>query len=110
MSARLVASRGGKPDKIMRDALLLELHEEAQDDFGTAIKKLRLVARRLVQSAIEGDVSAIKEVNDRVDGKVPQQIQGDPDNPLVVTTVMREIVDPTQRLNPPPDVSYSRAS
>jgi hypothetical protein len=94
----------------MRDALLLELHEEAQDDFGTAIKKLRLVARRLVQSAIEGDTAAIKEINDRVDGKVPQQIQGDPDNPLVIATVTREIihVDTTQRINPTIALSNAR--
>ena len=101
--------QNNRPDKIMRDALLLELHEEAQDDFGTAIKKLRLVARRLVQSAIEGDTAAIKEINDRVDGKVPQQIQGDPDNPLVIERVIHEIVKP--ELKPiPADVSYSRAS
>jgi hypothetical protein len=96
----------------MRDALLLELHQEAQevDEYGKAIKRLRLVARALVEAALQGDVSAIKEINDRVDGKVPQTIQGDADNPLIIATVMREIVDPTQRLNPPPDVSYSRAS
>ena len=76
----------------MRDALLLELHDEAQDDFGQAVRKLRLVARQLVNAALQGDIAAIKEINDRVDGKAPQTIMGDPDNPLV-TTVIREIVD-----------------
>ena len=80
----------------MRDALLLELHQEAQevDEYGKAIKRLRLVARALVEAALQGDVSAIKEINDRVDGKVPQTIAGDPDNPLVIGTVIHQIVRP----------------
>jgi hypothetical protein len=80
----------------MRDALLLELHKEAQevDEYGKAIKRLRLVARALVEAALQGDVSAIKEINDRVDGKVPQTIAGDPDNPLVIGTVIHQIVRP----------------
>jgi hypothetical protein len=61
----------------MRDALLMELHQEAVDADGQATKKLRLVARALVDAAIDGDVPAAKEINDRVDGKVPQAIAGD---------------------------------
>ena len=34
-----------------------------------AIDKLRLIARRLVDKAAEGDIQAIKEVLDRIDGK-----------------------------------------
>jgi hypothetical protein len=106
--------RGGKPDKHMRDALLLELHLDAQDvdEQGKALKKLRLVARRLVEAALEGDIQAIKEINDRVDGKVPQTIAGDPDNPFVIERVIREIVDPTQKTNPLtlPDAGNSRAA
>lgn len=76
MAARLTPSKGGKPDKLMRDALSLELHREANDEDGSAVKKLRLVARKLVDKAIEGDVAAIKEINDRMDGKVPQAVAG----------------------------------
>lgn len=36
--------------------------------------KLRLVADALVAKALEGDVPAIKEVADRLDGKVPQGV------------------------------------
>ena len=80
----------------MRDALLLELFLDAQDvdEQGKAIKKLRLVARRLVEAALEGDVTAIKEINDRIDGKVPQTIAGDPDNPLTIGAVIHQIVRP----------------
>ena len=64
-----------KPDKLMRDALALELHQQVRDGAdgnkrGKLVKKLRLVARALVDAAISGDVAAIKEINDRMDGKV----------------------------------------
>lgn len=74
MAARNTPSRGGKPDKLMRDALILELQAEAKDSNGQMTKKLRLIARKLVDKATEGDVPAIKEINDRVDGKAHQSI------------------------------------
>lgn len=37
-------------------------------------KKLRALAEKLVDRAIEGDISALKEVGDRVDGKPAQQL------------------------------------
>jgi hypothetical protein len=83
LPARETPSKGSKPDKLMRDALILELHQEAVDADGVMTKKLRLVARALVDAGTKGDVPAIKEINDRVDGKAPQVIQGDEDNPLV---------------------------
>lgn len=73
MAARKNPSKGGKPDKLMRDALLLELHQTAADADGIVTKKLRLVARKLVDKAIEGYVSAIREIHDRIDGRVPQE-------------------------------------
>lgn len=75
MAARNSPSRGGKPDKLMRDALILELHQEAADADGAMTKKLRLIARKLVDKATEGDVPAIKEINDRVDGKAHQSVE-----------------------------------
>lgn len=39
--------------------------------------KLRAVAEALVEKAITGDVPAIKEIADRLDGKVPQAVVGD---------------------------------
>lgn len=74
MAARNTPSRGAKPDKLMRDALILELHQEADDANGQPTKKLRLIARKLIDLAAAGDVPAIKEVNDRVDGKAPQAV------------------------------------
>jgi len=96
----------------MRDALLLELHQEAQevDEYGKAIKRLRLVARALVEAALQGDVSAIKEINDRVDGKVPQTIAGDPDNPLTIGAVIHQIVRPEPKPLQIVDASDDRAA
>src|ERR1035441_7954130 len=73
MAVRKNPSKGGKPDKLMRDALNLELHQQVQDPLSQRkriVKRLRLVARALVDAAIDGDVAAIKEINDRMDGKI----------------------------------------
>ena len=57
-------------DKPFRDALRLEINRKDAD-------KLRRVARALIEKAMDGDVSAIKEVADRLDGRVPQLVGGD---------------------------------
>jgi hypothetical protein len=67
----------------MRDALLLEVSREVADpENGKKIKRLRLVARKLVDQAIAGDISAIREINDRIDGKVAQAITGEDGGPI----------------------------
>ena len=74
MAPRITPSKGGKPDKLMRDALMLALHREAEDANGHPTKKLNLLADKLIDKALTGDVPAIKEVIDRVDGKAPQSV------------------------------------
>ena len=78
MATRKTPSAGAKPDKLMRDAILLELNIDAPDPLreGRKIKKLRLVARALVDRAINGDVPAIKGINDRSDGKLVSAHRG----------------------------------
>jgi hypothetical protein len=41
---------------------------------------------------MDGDVSAIKEVADRIDGRVPQLVGGDRDNPAQFQRIERVIV------------------
>lgn len=77
MAARKTPSAGGKPDKFMRDALIVALHREAQNSEGRPTKRLYLVADKLVEKATEGDVAAIREIFDRVDGKAIQPIEAD---------------------------------
>ena len=62
---------------------------EANERGGT---KLRDVADALVAKAITGDVNAIKEIADRLDGKVPTPIAGDDDNPLTLITRIERVL------------------
>ena len=69
-------------DKPFRDALRMEIAEAGEDR-----KRLRVVARALLAKAEAGDVAAIKEVADRLDGKVAQAIiGGDDDEPAIKIT------------------------
>lgn len=63
---------GGKnKERPFRDALRKVLYE---DDRATLDKVARALVKRAQQ---EGDPSAIREIADRLDGKVPQAIVGD---------------------------------
>ena len=61
--------------------------------WGKTVKKLAIqedykrrhkVAEALFKKAEEGDVSAIKELWDRIDGKSQQTISGDSDAPITI--------------------------
>ena len=68
----------GRPPKEKSFAAMLNIAiKEAIE--GSEKTKLRLVADALVSKAMAGDVQAIKEVADRLDGKVPQALVGDND-------------------------------
>ena len=85
-------SKGSKPDKILRDALILELNRMTKDDDGQKVKKVNRVVHKLVEAATEGKIDAIKEVWDRVEGKATQTIAGDPDAPLFSIDGLRELL------------------
>jgi len=93
LAANITPSKGHKPDKLMRDALLVVLHRAAVDADGKPTKRLNNVAAAIVKRAEDGDVAAIKEIFDRVDGRTPQAIIGDPDQPLTIALIERRIVD-----------------
>ena len=76
--------RGQQRDKPFRDALRMEIAAAGDDH-----KALRKVARALLTKAAAGDVHAIREVGDRMDGRVPQAITGDADSdPITVRTIV----------------------
>ena len=79
----------GRPkSKPFADALKAAL-KAAGDDSET----LESVANALVVKARTGDVAAIKEIADRLDGKVPQgHIGGDEDDPAIKTYNQIELV------------------
>lgn len=51
-------------------------------------KKLRALADKLIACALEGDVTALKEIGDRIDGKPAQAIVG-ADGGNVIVEVIR---------------------
>jgi hypothetical protein len=86
---RKTPSAGGKPDKLWRDALAVAIKRAGDDDPRPYLTR---IAQRCVEKALEGDMQAIKEIGDRLDGKPAQAIQTDPDQPLqmvIVTGVKR---------------------
>ena len=54
-----------------------------QEDY----RRLHKVAESLFKKAEEGDLTAIKELGDRLDGKALQEIGGDSDNPITIRVV-----------------------
>lgn len=66
------APSGPFADKLWRDAIRKAALEQAEGKRGP--KKLEMAARALVNAAMQGDVSAAKEMGDRLDGKVPQAV------------------------------------
>ncbi len=104
MPTTSVAARkvGGRPkgsygDKIWRDAINLAVKEwredPTRDGKAKKVRALRLLARRLVDSGLEGDVSALREIGDRLDGKAMQGVDLKMD--VTITGIERRIIDVT---------------
>lgn len=88
MAVRSTPSGGGKPDKLMRDALMAAIRQSPE--------KLKRGAEALLNKVELGDNDAWKFVAERIDGKVAQPIAGDEDSPLqlLVQHIQRTVVDP----------------
>jgi len=72
--------------KMWADALKKALLQYESD--GVERKQaLFAIATKVVWKALEGDIVAIKEIGDRLDGKPAQTIMGDSDQPLTVVIV-----------------------
>ena len=68
---------GPKSDKIWADAIRKAVHDYHEEkDASGRVKKTRYLnklAANLVQAGIAGDVQAIREIGDRLDGKPKQE-------------------------------------
>jgi len=53
-------------------------------------KKLRALADKLIDKALEGDVAALKEIGDRVDGKPMQAIEGSVTGDLILRVAEKD--------------------
>ena len=76
----------------------LEIHKPAEQR-----KKLDLLAAKVYELAMEGDMVAITEIGNRMDGKAKQSVEvtGDNDNPIYLMTAeerMKEIERLRERL------------
>jgi hypothetical protein len=60
---------GGHAGKPMRAAISAALRRDAEGDDGETAPALALIVDKLITRALGGDMSAIKEVLDRMDGK-----------------------------------------
>jgi hypothetical protein len=82
---------GRRKDKKARDALVMKLLEAGED-----MPRLRKVWGAIIDKAEQGDVSAAREIFDRLDGKVPQALIGDDgEDPInVLSKIERVIVKP----------------
>ena len=75
-----VGNQNAKKNKPWADALNRALL--AEDG-----KKLRALADKLIDKALDGDVTALKEVGDRMDGKAAQAITGADGGDLIVRLI-----------------------
>lgn len=64
----------GRPPKDWTwKSLVLEAAEEIAN--GSDEPKKKLMARKLVDLCVDGNIAALKEAGDRIDGKVPQGLE-----------------------------------
>jgi hypothetical protein len=90
--------RGQQRDKLYREALRLVLAEDPEAPFPEVtasdgpMRRLRGIARTHVRKAEEGDMQAIKELADRLDGKPTQILEHNDGEGLPLVKIVREIV------------------
>lgn len=73
-----------KSDKEWHNAIRKAVHElRTETDADGVVQKtkaINLLAKTLVTSAIKGDIAALKEIGDRLDGKPKQTVGGEGKN------------------------------
>ena len=79
---RIANPTGINRRKAWADAVRIVMNEV---DPETQRPRLLLLAERLLSEAMTGDMAAIKEIGDRLDGKPAQGVVGDPSEPGELT-------------------------
>jgi hypothetical protein len=72
LASRITPSKGSKPDKLWRDAIAVAVHRAINEQ--EKKNNLAALAEKLVEKGLSGDVMALKEIGDRLDGKASQDI------------------------------------
>ncbi len=84
--APLGNTNGAKKNRMLTDALKRELTQNPDE--------VRKIARKVIDSAIDGQPWAQQLIHDRVDGKVPQPLVGDEDEPPMMLKGFLELIKP----------------
>ena len=79
---------GARKTKEMREALRIVLKDFEKGLLDKPRNNMDAIVRAHVSKALEGDMAAIKEIYDRIDGKVPQGVVGgdEGDRPISLVT------------------------
>lgn len=86
-----MSKASAKADKPLRDAILAALQSEVSDQQGGKAKRLTVIADVLVGLAADGNLAAIREICDRIDGKAScAGAADDKDNVLLDVTVIKD--------------------
>lgn len=87
---------GGRPKRKVWTEAIKEAIEEIDQIDPQQRPRIKLLAQALVAAGLAGEVQALREIGDRVEGKVPQALIGDNDaDPInVVNKIVREVVRP----------------
>ena len=77
---------GTKKQRLLADCIKRELTQNPED--------VLKIARRIIEGAKAGESAALQHILDRVDGKLPQPIVGDDDEPAISLKGILELVRP----------------
>ena len=70
----MARTKGAVADKFWSEAVRLAVYRESADDDGKKRKRLNIIADKLCKMAMSGDIAAIREIGERLDGKAPQGV------------------------------------
>jgi len=88
--------RGSKSDKIWADALKRAVNRESEGKGSP--KWLNVIADQVVSLAAGGDMAAVREIGDRVDGKPKQALDVEsPKGSMTPKVIERIIVRPSEK-------------
>lgn len=86
----MARKKGDVNDKWWADAIRRAVSVETTDPLtGEKIKRIRRIADSLVTAAEQGDIAAMKEIGDRLDGKPAQAITGEGGGALEIIIAAR---------------------
>lgn len=85
-----IGNQNARKGKLWNAAIMRALEKRSR---AAMVEALDDLAEKLLQGCDAGDITALKELGDRLDGKPAQTIQGDADNPLTVNQIIRRVVD-----------------